>query len=274
LEFLQGVAATLRLPGPTDDPVTFAKAPKVTVTRDSDGSAIATDGATKEEGEGEDTYYTFDLSGEDLSEVDLLTAVWSDGDSSYTTYAEVVGSFVTSLKAIKKKFGQAADDDDVNEKREIATRNIESACGVAYRARYGKATLEGTGTHELLLSSPQLLRVLNLSVDGEALSDDELDALTVHRVGAIVRDARWPEGASIEVAYVHGYESFPPAALPVRDLAAYLLTPSPTDWDERATAVSTDQGSYSIVVPGVRGAVFPLPNVNAFVEANEFPSVG
>ncbi len=276
MELLQNVAGTLRFPGPGDDPVAFSEAPKVTVTRHSDGSAIVTDKATTEETEDGETYFTLDLTGAQLAEVDLLTATWSDGSSSYTTHAEVVGAFVTSLKAIKKKYSEGAADEDVEAAREVATSDIESACGVAFRPRYGKEILDGSGTKQLLLRQPRLLRVLSVAVAGKELTEEELEELTLDPVGMLVGESSWPEGrANIEVAYVHGFESFAPAELPVRDLAAYLLTESPTDWNERATSIQREDGySYTLVTPGVRGASFPLPSVNAFVEANSYVSVG
>jgi hypothetical protein len=272
MELLQGVAATLRLPEHDGDPVALKAPPEVTVIRHSDGSVLL-EGVASKVGEGEDVHYTVELSGKDLSEVDLLTAVWSDGDSSYTTYTEIVGGFVTSLAAIKEKFGEdvKGGNPDVEAKREAALRAIEGACGVAFRPRYGKEILNGSGTEELLLAQPKLLRVLAASIDGEAVDVDEL---TLDPVGLLVNPSEWTEGsANVEVAYVHGHESFPPAELPVCDLAAYLLTPAPTDWDQRATSVSNAEGTYSLVTPGVRGASFPLPSVNVFVQEHHYVSV-
>jgi hypothetical protein len=274
MELLQNVVGTMRFPGPDDDPVTFAADPTVTVTRHSDGSAIVTDKATtKVEEEGEDTFYTVELSGEDLSEVNLLVAVWTDGVSSYTTTAEVVGGFVTSLKAIKEKYNNDPERTaaQIAAAREAATTQIEGACSVAFRPRYGKEVLDGSGSRNLLLRQPQLLRVLSVSVDGEPI---DVDDLALDSAGVLLSPSRWTEGrANVEVAYVHGYTRFPAADLPVRDLAAFLLTKHPNDWHERATSYSTDSGSYTLVTPGVRGASFPIPSVNAFVEANQFPSV-
>jgi len=272
MEILQGAAATLRFPEADGDPVSFSEDPVVTVTRHSTGAAIVTEKATSEEGDGDDAYFTVDLAGADLAEVDLLVAVWTDGNSSYTTYAEVVGGFATSLKAIKKKHGKALDDVDIAGAREAATTQIEGACGVAFRPRYGKELLDGSGSTTLLVRQPQLRRILSAAVDGEAV---DVDTLTVDPAGLVISPLRWTEGqANIEVAYVHGYEIFGPAELPVRDLASYLLTKSPTDWNERATSVSNELGSYSLVTPGVRGASFPLPSVNAFVEDHRYLSVG
>lgn len=274
MEILQGAEATLRFPEADGDPVSFSEDPVVTISRHSDGSVIAEkEATTKVEEEGEDAFFTFDMAGSDLSEVDLLVAAWSDGDSSYTTTTEVVGGFVTSLKAIEEKYNNEPERTaaQIAAAREAATTQIEGACSVAFRPRYGKDVLDGSGSRNLLLRHPQLLRVLSVSVDGEPI---DADNLALDSAGVLHSPSGWTEGrANVEVAYVHGYTHFPAADLPVRDLAALLLTKHPNDWHERATSYSTDSGSYTLVTPGVRGASFPIPSVNAFVEANQFPSV-
>lgn len=276
MELLVGVASQLRLPEHDGDPAAFGTPPTVTVVRHSDGSAVLTDAATDEHGEGEDVYFTVDLTGAQLAEVDLLVATWTDGDSTYTTYAEVVGGFACSLRAIKAKYEEAdRTDDQVAAAREVATTQIEAACGVAFRPCYAKQLVDGTGADTLMLPDPQLRRVLSVAVAGEALSAEELAELTVDHSGFLIHPSRWAEGRSnIEIAYVHGHEAFGPAALPVRDLASYLLTRTPTDWNARATSYSTGEVTYSLVTAGVRGMSFPLPEVNAFVQQHEYVSVG
>jgi hypothetical protein len=278
MELLRGAAGALRFPDHDGDPAAFDETPMVTVVRHSNGTPVATGPVTKE-GAGDDVFYTAVVDSTATAEVDLLVATWEgevDGASSaYSTYAEVVGGFVTSLRAIERKYDEAGRSaDDYAAAREAATTQVEGACGVAFRPRYAKEVLDGRGTDTLTLL-PQLLRVLSVSIAGEALATADLEGLAVDRDGFLISPTRWPEGrANIEIAYVHGYERFPAADLPVRDYAAYLLTESPTDFNQRATSYSTGEITYSLVTPGMRGASFPLPSVNAFVEAHQFVSVG
>jgi hypothetical protein len=271
MELLQGIATTLRFPSPEDDPVTFASTPKVTVTRDSDGTAILIEGEATEAGAEPDIYFTVDLDGSDIPTPDLLTAVWTDGASSYTTIAEVVGDFACSLKSIEAKFNGTTTE-DVATMREIATRSIEDACSLAFRPRYARELRDGTGSTELALSHSPVRRIVAVTVDGVAV---ELTEVEIDSAGFLLLPSGWAEGrANVEITYIHGYESFPTATLPVRDLAAYLLTPSPTDWHARATAQTGPDGiSYTLVTAGVRGASFPLPSVNAFVDENRSPTI-
>jgi hypothetical protein len=272
-EIQRNITSSLRFPPYGEDPAVFASPPTVTVTRDSDGTELTEVEATQVAATEDDIeHWVVEIKGTDIPEVDLLEVLWTDGSSSYTTYTEVVGGFVTSLRSIEKKLNESQPEEEFASAREIAIRSIEDACGVAFRRRYAKETLDGSGALELMLRRPRLIRVLSATIAGTELDNDEL---VVDPVGALISSSRWTEGrANVEVAYVHGHESFPPAALPVRDLAAYLLTPAPTDWNERATAYTSGEVTYSLVVAGLRGALFPLPSVNAFIEQHSYPTVG
>lgn len=273
MEALRGAPATLRFPEHGGDPVELSE-PTVTITRDSDGEAVVEGAETTKGEEGGETFWTVELTGAQIPEVDVLKVVWSDESASYTTHVEVVGGFVVSLAAIEAKLGEKAAEELRVQKREIALREIERACGVAFRPRYAKELLDGTGSKRLLLPRREVTEVLAVEVGGTALSTEEVEALTLEPIGVVIRAAGWPSGKSnVSITYVHGYDYFPPAETPVRDYAAYLLADRPSDYSERATQVSTDVATYSLVTPGMRGAQFPLPTVNAFVEQYMVPLV-
>lgn len=268
METLRDVAATLRFPRFGDDEVTFSEAPKVTVVRDSDGSKLKSEAATTEVGAagGDIKHWTVSLAGSQIPEVDLLTATWTDGSSTYRTEVEVVGGFVVSVAEIKDKLEEEPAAEEVRAKREIALREIEGACGVAFRPRYKRQLLDGSGTTRLILDQRQVTKVIGVEVEESALTAEEIAELTIDPAGVLIRTTPWPSGkANIEVTYVHGYQSFAEAVLPVRDYAAYLLAGDPTDWNQRATSMSSDGATFALVTPGVRGARFPLPSVNGFV---------
>jgi hypothetical protein len=274
VEVLRSVGATLRIPEYGEDAVSLSGEVKITITRDSDGSTLVTDSLTTHVA-GEPEYWSYEVSGSYFADLDILTATWTDGDSTYTTQVEVVGGYVVSLASIKAKLGEDATDDELTRAREQALDDIERACHVSFRPRYRRERLSGNGTNRLLLGSRQPRRILSLEVEDSPLSEADIEALILEPSGVIVRDSTWPLGRSNIVAtYEAGYEFYTPAQRPVRDLAAYYLTASPTDWNERATGYSNDYGTYSLVTPGVRGASFPLPVVNSFVEGFCLPLVG
>ncbi len=284
MELLQNVAATLRFPEPNGDPVDFADPPKVTVTRDSDGSKVldAVDADKVEGKEGEDDFWTVGLAASDLAEVDLLTAVWSGdlaggGSGAFDTYAEVVGGFAVSLPEVQKKLGnETKADAELFRAREIASREIEEACGVAFRPRYARERLTGGGRRRLMLEHRGVLRILAVTIDGTALSPEEVADLDLDGKGILTRSVAWPDSGvyNIEVSYVHALTNFLAAREPICDYAAYLLIPAATDFAGRATSISNENGTFSLVTPGVRGANFPLPSVNAFVKRFEKLLVG
>lgn len=271
MELVQGVAATITLPAHEGDPVVLAGTVNVVATRQSTGVKI--EGTATKSG----STWSFTFTGAQLPSPDVLSVTWKDGTSTYTQQHEVVGGFICSLAAIEKKLGEGEPADaDMAAAREQASRDIESACGVCFRPRYFNEQLRGKATTaRLLLPRRELLSIVSVSIEGAALTPTEVTALGVDPLGVIVRPAGavWPM-QEITVGYIAGYRDFPPAVPPVRDYAAYLMTSRPSDWMERATGITTDMGSYSLVTAGERGNEFPLPSVNAFVQRFQVPLVG
>lgn len=291
-EVQKGVTATLRFPEAEADPVALS-GPTVTVVRDSDGATII-DGASATSHE-EDEYFTFDLAGSEIPEVDLLTVTWADENSSIEQKVEVVGGFACSVAAIKNKL--ESDEEDlpdealIVQEREKATRDIEAACWDAFRHRYEKETLSGDNGKVLVLNKRRVVKILSLEIDEVLMSPQELKEFAITDIGIQRRlnvgtgpieqsgawaYSDWLEGTmNITVAYVYGHDNFPSAANPVRDLTADYLVKHPTDWEERATSYTdTDGNNYRLVTPGERGkrsdmpARFSIPSVNAFVASN------
>lgn len=276
MEIQRGIAATLRFPDVDGDPVSLS-GPTVTVVRDSDGATIVDKGAT--ESHESDAYFTHDLTGADIPEVDLLTVTWADANSAYEQKIEVVGGFACSLKAIQKKLDEDAESSPTKEEielqRERATRDIEAACWDGFRHRYAKETLSGDNSGILILNKRHVVRILRLEVNDTPMTESELKELSITSIGVQRNQPEWPVGwpegtNNIVVTYVYGHDNFPGAANPVRDLAADYLVNFPTNWEERATSYTdTDGNHYRMVTPGEKGHRFSIPSVNAFVNANE-----
>lgn len=269
MELLSGVTATLELPAPDGDPVTLTGTVNVVATRASDGTKV--EGTAVKTGE----VWKFTLTGAQLPSPDRLTVTWKDATSTYTQQHEVVGGFVVPLVAIRRKLdeGTTPKDADIARAREVATRDIEAACGISFRPRYFNEQLRGKGRERLTLPRRELRSVVSVSVAGSAYTAGQVAGLGVDPLGVIVNTGIWPDEA-ITVGYISGYLEHPPAQVPVRDYAAFLMTNRPSDWMERATGVTTDMGSYSLVTAGERGNDFPLPAVNAFVARFDAPQVG
>lgn len=149
------------------------------------------------------------------------------------------------------------DSDQIESNRDVATARIEDACHVAFTER--EAVEIATGVDGFaLLSRPRIIEVLK--VDNVAVGEGPYP------------DGRIPlEDGDHSVLYRHGWEETPlPIKRAVLLLTRHYLTIDPTDFDERATSKSNEMASWSLVTPGVRGAIFPIPEINQIVSDYAF----
>lgn len=236
----------------------------VTVVQDSDGETIVEEQAATYVSGG---LYTYELSPADLPGVELLRASWevADDGGTFETVVEVVGGWLCTLEEIQAAFAGAATAKTMAQLttgRMIAEALLEDECGVAFRPRYARETLEG-GVSEVLLGNPRPLRLISVTdADDVAL---DLDEITLARVGTMKRDTPFPAG-DLEVVYEHGWERPPAgAARAAAQLARFAIAERPSNLDDRATSYTTDLATYTLITPGLRGAVTSLPEVNAFI---------
>ncbi len=148
--------------------------------------------------------------------------------------------------------------------RLFAEQWFEAAARVAYVPRIATETVTGNGRRVLFLSHwVEVGPVSAVAIDTVPLTETELAELTVRKHGVIERPEPWPDGASIEVTYTHGY-SEPPEAVKhaVMVLAAEQVLPSTIP--RRATSISTDVGSYRISQADATGKT-GIPEVDAII---------
>lgn len=247
------------------DRVEFDLPPEVTIVRDSTGEEIISADDT-EPGDDDSTFFKYTVPA--IDSPDELIATWEgeiDGQPAQVeTRHEVLGGHIVGVPWIKSELERIkqtplSSDEEIAEKRDLAEKRIEGACRVAFRPRYSRATVAGTGRTTLLLPTPRLLEVL--SINGETFEAAENIA------GEINRSQGWT--GDFDIAWIHGYQVAPASvAAAVRQLAIHYLMVDPDDLDGRATFKSNEIASWSLVTPGVRGAHFPIPEVNEVV--NEF----
>lgn len=238
--------------------------PKVTIIRDSDGVEIATNDAATHDGDGVVSYA---LTPAEIAEVDLLHASWS-ATGSYAAPCDigVVGGFLCSIEEISSVITTtpAPSAKTIRGLREAAERRIEDACGVAFRPTYRRERLWGDGATGLLLAERRPSEILSAKIDG----GDELSADVTIEAGQIVYEGGWPAGSQVDVSYIHGFTTPPdPISRATVALARYLVLEDPSNVFDRATSYTTEEATYSLVTPGVRGAETPIPEVNAVIDA-------
>lgn len=268
---LRGTSAELRFDLTVGgEPKAADEAPTVTVRREN-GEAIVTDQpATGSEGA-----YSLILTPTQTALVDALTATWeakvAGAVQTFTTHHEIVGAYLTGISAIQSVLpkGVTATDEEIVEARNLAEQWLETACHVAFRPRYAREDLDGSGHNKQLLGRPRLIAIREVTVGGEAV---DLEGLKGYPSGVIWAVGPWPVGAqNVSVAYEHGFGT-PPAQVSraaVR-LARHFIVEDPSDYDERASSMSTDEAHYTFITPGMRGAITSIPEVNVVIEQFEY----
>lgn len=191
---------------------------------------------------------------------------WEDAsgstfDSDPIRYqAEMGGELVTveELTEFVTAAGLSPSEEEIREARDLASARIEDACGVAFSPRETTETVTGTGG-TALLSHPKVISVL--TVDSEPVNEGPFGP------GEIPL-----ETGTHTVTYTHGYEETPlPIKRAVKLLARQHLTEDPSDLDLRATSKSNELATWTLVTPGIRGAKFPIPEVNQIVRDYSWP---
>lgn len=237
----------------------------VTVTRD-DGTALYTDAAT---GGTLTAARTYALTATDTSSLDFLTLTWTSATKgTRVTYVEVVGGFLASITEIRAESPLSNTTTypaaSVIAARTVAEQALEDACGVAFVPRYARETRNGNGSTDILPFKPKPISITSATVDS---TDVTADVVVDQERGTFYYESGWGSTRQgVVLKYVAGH-TFPPGncAKVVAKLVRWLLIDSPMS--DRAVNLVTDEGSQFFVTAGVRGAIFDIPQANAFVDA-------
>lgn len=269
---LQGVTATLTQTvlvnetgtDPSPDSAT------VTITR-ADGTNLYTDTAATN---GPNGGFTFTLTPLDTALLDTLTATWKftlGGQiQSLKTTTEIVGGYHFGLDELRQmdplqdqvKYPMAK----LIEARTLAETALEDACGVAFVPRYSHRTVQAYGDTTIDLG-PKVRLVRSATLNGVA---SDVSTLT-YSAGLAVSSGTWTSGVWT-IGWEHGYDSCPPwVARASMLLARHFLVESPID--DRFSSVSTQDGTFSMVTPGMRGALFAIPEINAVVDQYRYVAI-
>lgn len=215
---------------------------------------------------------SFSITTTHSATLDWLELTWtSSAKGTITSTLEVVGGFLFTIAAARTL--KPLDNATTYPVASIATMRtrveqaIEDACGVAFVPRFMRETVSGAANRSLVVSQPRVSSVRSVQRDGVALAAGELAATTPSDAGILHNLSGWAWGQeNYIVSYEHGYSRTPArvsqAAL---TLARLWLVDGPLD--ERTTAFTTADGTFTLSTPGMRGAVFGVPEVDATVNA-------
>lgn len=252
---------------------------------DGDGALVLE--GTPEQAEGT---LTFNVAADELATLDEYRVVWTGTvngvDQQWDTDFELVGGYlceIADLRAARAEFENLTkySNAKLRAARTSAEQLFERECHVAFVPRGGRHTFVSaaprvvdnvTGSRSrLMLPTVALRKLYDVTIDGVALTADELAAVTVYPWGAIDRVKPWPAGSTIAVHYEHGYDA-PEGHVTdaIIELAADGLIPS--SLPARATGQSTDVGFLRFTVAGRDGAT-GIPRVDAAIERERRPNL-
>lgn len=256
--YVDGVATN-----PTPDTAT------VGIVRD-DGTELVTAGtAATEAGTG---VVTFTLTPSQTALLDALVVTWAatfGGQSqTFTDIVEVAGGVLFTIaqaRALKPLDNAVAYPiASLIEARTMVETALEEACGVAFVPRYAREFVSGSGGSMLLLR-PKVRAIRSIAVNGVALSQSLLDTIRVLPTGEAYYPTGWNAGiANLEVAYEHGH-NYPPPRVTQAALtwAKNFLVKGPID--DRTTSLTSEDGTYVLATPGMRGSWTGIPEVDATI---------
>lgn len=264
---VQGLSATLSHTFYVDGVATNPSpdAATVTITRD-DGTAVVTAAAATEAGTGIVSYTVTPTHTALLDTWEVAwTATFGALPQTFTDIVEVAGGVLFTLaqaRALKPLDSLTAyTTAQIAEARTMVETALEDACGVAFVPRYAKSTFSGSGTSTMLLP-PRVRAIRSASNEGVAVSAPYLATMRMLSTGELYYPSIWGAGfANYEIAYEWGYDAPPPRVSQAALLwAKAWLTKGPID--ERWTSMTSEDGTYALSTPGMRGANSGLPEVD------------
>lgn len=250
----------------------------VTITADSDGSAVVTDASTTTTG----NQATYTLTPDQTANLDLFTCVWTSEANSaqVTTYAEIVGGFLFSVAQARLQSPlqdyNTYSDDAIMYFRTLAESALEDACGVNFVPRYrrDRASIATFG----LLSVPRnnVTDVIQITTNynGEDQPIPTLEGLQLVSTNQIFMPVLWNWWSlPIKIAYISGYP-YPPlrAAQAALLLARRWLIESP--WDERMIGFRSREGGELQILTANHSNAFDIPEVVAVADQYGVPLIG
>lgn len=222
--------------------------------------------------------------------LDLYRATWTatlgGAAVSFEYLFEVVGGFLFSLAELRAFDPDLASTtnfppDKLVVARESAEETIENLCGVAFRPRGRRSTLDGNGSATLLLPDLYPTKLISASIDAgsgaAAMSAADLADIALYSWGTVVRKSRgiWTGGASnVTVFYEYGLAEPPePVRRAAMMLARSILVESFPP--ERAVSFQTQEGSYRLATAGRDGPT-GIPEVDSVIDqfSQRVPAVG
>jgi hypothetical protein len=205
-----------------------------------------------------------------------LTALWTlttaGGTNVVTEPVEIVSCETVSLDEVRLR--RPLDDPNRYPDRILLAaraqleNELSERAGVKFAGGEFTVTCDGNGQTDLFLTVGKPRTITSVTINDTALTAEQLATVKVdERTGVVYYPARFTAGRlNVTVTGVSGY------AQPVGGLSSamskgirYMVVDSPTF--DRAISVSNNDGTTeNLVVAGLRGAIFAIPELNTILE--------
>lgn len=265
--YLSGQPIALSLSATDEDgTAVLVVAPAAAVITDGSGAQVDAGAATVTAG-----VLSYLVAADKVAKLDTYQVTWTGSvggvASTWRESFEVVGGHLFEVADIRTRVREAADATRypaalIRAYRVAAEQRFERSCRCAFVPRGRRAKLTGEDAAPVLLPDPLAREIYSISVDGVLMTAEDLAQVRLDKaVSAIVYG--WRRGSVLDVHYTHGEDSPPePVRAAVITLAADGMLPNSTP--SRATAVTTELGTYRVTVAGRDGAT-GIPEVDAVI---------
>jgi hypothetical protein len=264
---VKGHSATLTLP--VDVKVTSGV---VTITRDRDATTLVNAASVNVDA----ADVTYALAAQPSEAV--LTAVWTlttaSGTNTVTEKIDVCSCETVTLDELRRR----KPLDNVNRYPDYLLRNVRAQledelsdrAGVKFAGGEFTVTLDGNNKTDLFLSVGQPRSITSITMNDTAMTADQLALVKVDtRKGVLYYPNRWTSGRlNVTVTGIAGFTQ-PVGGLPsaMSKGVRYMVVDSPVQ--DRAISVSNEDGTtQNMMVAGLRGAIFAIPELNMLVESS------
>lgn len=219
---------------------------------------------------------TYSLEASAIPYLDSYTITWSGtigaNPWSWTDTLEIVGGYLFEIADLRG-YDRAFLDSVKYPATALAAARIEveqtiegekAAC-VAFVPRGARATVSGTGKDTIVLPHYEVREVYALSVNGTALTSEQLAALVIDDNRVSLGSGAFTTGRkNVVVHYAHGRDAAPaPIGRAALLLAKEYIVAS--DLPSRATATSIGTQWFRVNVAG-RDGITGIPDVDAAID--------
>lgn len=280
-----GASATLAWQQLTSDGEVASPAGAVKVTVRASNGAILVDNVDAA-GTGTNPR-TCTLTAAQTRQVDQLSVAWTIGaDTYHTDVVDVVGGHFFGNAEFRRDFPAFADvgqypPDRIHRTRQVVEAKIESWTRQAWVPRVAVELVPCTSASVAIVNWPTVRAVRQVDFLNAAdntitasLTPVDCAAIPPNNAGLLCRRYGWSASDLIRVIYEHGSPQPPDdlKALAMRVCAEILTVNAGGGLPENAISYSQSQTGMviTLAVPGVRGAVSTIPDVNEAISRYTF----